>query len=132
MNADPLITIGIFFVFLFLAAIASGLLIQRRRGVRDATTSSAPDWVKSSSTPPTASEERVASPISESIEELVRARMLADPSLQARKLDFGSTAVGTLEIWVDNERYLAVDDIPDERIRSIIQQAVDAYNEGGS
>jgi hypothetical protein len=37
---------------------------------------------------------------------------------------------GTLEIWLGDERFLDLDEIPDERIRSIIQEAVEAYNKG--
>ena len=72
----------------------------------------------------------MASPISEAIEDAVRARMVADPSLKAHSIDFGTSPDGGLEIWLDEERYLDVAAIRDERIRTLIQEAVDAYNQG--
>ena len=72
----------------------------------------------------------MASLISETIEDLVRERMQKDPTLQGQKIDFGTSSDGTLEIWIDDERYLDVAAIPNEKIRAIIQEAVKAYNEG--
>ena len=58
--------------------------------------------------------------------------MGADPSLREVKIDFGSTSDGALEIWIDDERYLDVDAIPKEKIRTIIHEAVRSYNEGSA
>jgi hypothetical protein len=76
--------------------------------------------------------ERIAAPISEVIEDMVRERMGADPSLREVKIDFGSTSDGALEIWIDDERYLDVDEIPKEKVRTIIHEAVRSYNEGSA
>jgi hypothetical protein len=43
-------------------------------------------------------------------------------------LDFGTAIDGSLEIWVDGERYNSVEEIPDERIRRAIAEAVEKYN----
>lgn len=75
-----------------------------------------------------ADEERMASPISEEIEDIVRVRMRQDPALKSVDLDFGTAADGTLEIWLDGERYGGVDDLPDPRIRDLIRDAVTEYN----
>jgi hypothetical protein len=69
-----------------------------------------------------------ASLIGEQIEEMVRQRLVKDPSLAGVSLDFGTAADGSLEIWVDGDRYTSVDDIPDERIRTAVTDAVAEFN----
>lgn len=132
LSSNPLIVVGGFFLILFFVALIVGLLFQRRRAVTKAGTHSAPDWVESISDPVQEGGERIAAPISEVIEDIVRERMGADPSLREVKIDFGSTSDGALEIWIDDERYLDVDDIPKEKIRTIIHEAVRSYNEGSA
>ena len=127
---NPVIVVGIFFLVLFFVALSVGLVVQRRRSVTNAGSTDAPDWAKSSAGTPSIGGERMASPISEAIEDMVRERMAADPTLQGVLIDFGSTDDGGLEIWVDEERFTSVDDIRNDRIKAIIQEAVTAYNEG--
>ncbi len=129
---NPVIVVGIFFLVVFFVALVLGLIMQRRRAVSDASDGSAPGWVGSMRESPTSAGERIASPISEVIEEMVQQRMAGDPSLQGLKIDFGTSADGALEIWIDAERYSNVDDIRDSRIRTLIQEAVAAYNEGNA
>jgi hypothetical protein len=43
-------------------------------------------------------------------------------------LDFGTAIDDSLNIWVDGERYQAIEDIPDARIRKAIVDAVNAFN----
>lgn len=129
---NPVIVVGIFFLVVFFVALVLGLIMQRRRAVRDASDGSAPGWVGSMRESPASVGERIASPISEVIEEMVQQRMAGDPSLQGLKIDFGTSADGALEIWIDAERYSNVDDIRDSRIRTLIQEAVAAYNEGNA
>ena len=130
LASNPLIVVGVFFLILFFAALIFGLVMQRRKGASDTSASSTADWVSSISGPSTEGGERMASLISETIEDLVRERMQKDPTLQGQKIDFGTSSDGTLEIWIDDERYLDVAAIPNEKIRAIIQEAVKAYNEG--
>jgi hypothetical protein len=132
LASNPLIVVGVFFLILFFAALIFGLVIQRRRGASESSASSAADWMSSISSPTALGEERMASFISETIEDLVRERMQKDPTLQGQKIDFGTSSDGTLEIWIDDERYLDVAAIPNEKIRAIIQEAVKAYNEGNA
>jgi hypothetical protein len=73
-------------------------------------------------------EERMASPVSEEIEAIVRARMRQDPALKYGDLDFGTAEDGGLEIWLDGERHEGVDDLPDSRLKALISQAVEQYN----
>jgi hypothetical protein len=129
---NPVIVVGIFFLVVFFVALVLGLIMQRRRAVSDASDGSAPGWVGSMRESPASAGERIASPISEVIEEMVQQRMAGDPSLQGLKIDFGTSADGALEIWIDAERYSNVDDIRDSRIRTLIQEAVAAYNEGNA
>jgi hypothetical protein len=132
LSSNPLIVVGVFFLIIFFVALIVGLLVQRRRAVTDAASRKAPDWVESVTSPMPLEGERIASPISEAIEGMVQARMLDDPALEGQKIDFGTADDGTLEIWIDDERYLDVDAIPDENIRTIIQEAVKTYNEGSA
>jgi hypothetical protein len=73
-------------------------------------------------------QERMASPLSEVIEDMVNARMARDPDLKRIALDFATSADGGLEIWVDDERYESVDQLPASRLKTYIAQAVEQYN----
>lgn len=72
--------------------------------------------------------ERRASLVSEQIEELVRSRMAQRPELAGRRIDFATAADGGLEIWVDDVAYRSVNEIPDPRIRELVQEAVASFN----
>jgi len=72
--------------------------------------------------------ERPSAPVSEEIEELTRAELTAYPDLARVKLDFANAADGSLEIWVDQVHYHSVDEVPDDRLRRAIQQAVQEWN----
>jgi hypothetical protein len=76
--------------------------------------------------------ERPSALVSEEIEELTRAKLVAYPDLARAKLDFATAADGTLEIWVDQTHYHSVDEVPDPRLRQAIQAAVRAWNERGA
>jgi hypothetical protein len=125
---NPIWVVGGFFLLLFLSALFYGALMQRRR--TDPEPGDAPDWAQSLSQ--SSSQERMASPASEQIEELVQQRMQGDPNLKDVDLDFATSVDGGLEIWIDEQRYSNIDSIPDERIQTIIREAVDAYNQGAN
>jgi hypothetical protein len=72
--------------------------------------------------------ERKASLVSEQIEQLVREKMAKEPGLAARRLDFATGADGGLEIWLDDVAYKSVSEIPDPRIREIVESAVASFN----
>jgi hypothetical protein len=72
--------------------------------------------------------ERSSALVSEEIEELARAKLAAYPDLAHAKLDFATAADGSLEIWVDQVHYHSVDEVPDERLRRAVQQAVQEWN----
>ncbi len=130
MSWDPLIVIGAFLLGLILLALFYGILMQRRRGAKAEDVPSSPEWVQSVSQRVSDNVERIASPVSEEIEELVRVQLASRPELKGINLDFGTSADGGLEIWIDDELYEDVKSIKDDRIRRLIQEAVDTYNKG--
>lgn len=72
--------------------------------------------------------EEMASPAAEAIEALAQAKLSQYADLAGIQLDFGTAGSGGLEIWVGSDRYGAVDEIPDERIRVAIAAAVEEFN----
>ncbi len=74
--------------------------------------------------------ERPSSVVSEQIEEMVKRKLADFPDLVDTVLDFGSMPDGTIDIWVNKRQYDDVKDIPDERIRKAIQEAVEKFNVG--
>jgi hypothetical protein len=73
--------------------------------------------------------ERLASPVSEQIEEAAQRKLAGYPDLAGKRLDFGTAGDGGLEIWFDDVRYESVDQIPDVRVRAAVAEAVAAYNQ---
>jgi hypothetical protein len=125
---NPIWVVGGFFLLLFLGALFYGALMQRRRS--DHIPDDAPEWTQSLNQ--ASSHERMASVVSEQIEELIQQRMLGDSKLKDVEFDFATSADGGLEIWINEEQFSDINSIPDERIRTIIREVVDAYNQGAS
>lgn len=75
--------------------------------------------------------ERPSSIVSEQIEEMVKRKLAHYPDLADIVLDFGTVPDGTIDIWVNKKQYDNVDDIPDERIRTAIKEAVEEFNKLG-
>jgi hypothetical protein len=73
--------------------------------------------------------ERQASLVSEQIEEMVMKELDQFPELAETKIDFGTAADGSLEIWVDEQKYTDVSAIPDQRIRNAVSNAVSHFNQ---
>jgi hypothetical protein len=71
--------------------------------------------------------ERVASPFAEQIEDVLRARLQGDALLATMDVDFGTAPDGRLEIWVDGERYVDIDLIPNTHLREVIRQAIASW-----
>jgi len=72
--------------------------------------------------------EHESSLVAEQIEEIVRKSLAAYPDLSGIKLDFGTVADGTLDIWVGDHQYSDAEDVPDLRIRDAIREAVAKFN----
>jgi hypothetical protein len=76
--------------------------------------------------------ENVAAPFAEQIEDILKSQLSADPSLRSyNDIDLGTGPDGGLEIRVGDKRYTGIDQIPDERLRAAIKQAVATYNQRG-
>jgi hypothetical protein len=105
-----------------LLLIGVWLFASRRNAVRAA----APDG--SPNEPLAVEAERLATPASEAIEDLVNQKLAAIPGLADTKVDFGTAADGSLEIWIGWERYASIDEINDPRIRQAVREAVETYN----
>ena len=73
--------------------------------------------------------EKLAAPFAEQIEDILRAKIKADPALQKYEIDLATGANQALEIWVDGKPYASVDDLPDERLKEAFRSAVEKWNE---
>jgi hypothetical protein len=74
--------------------------------------------------------ERPSSIVAEQIEEMVKSKLAGYSDLAGTVLDFGTVADGTIDIWVNDKQYDDVKDIPDERIRKAIEEAIATFNAG--
>ncbi len=74
-------------------------------------------------------DEQVASLVSEQIEEMVKQRLASYPDLADVKLDFATGADESLVVWVNSQSYSDIDQIPDDRIRAAISEAVETFNQ---
>ena len=73
--------------------------------------------------------EALAAPFAEQIEDIVNARVAEDPTVSQYEVDFGTADDGTLEIWVNGQRYADVAEIPQPRLREIIRNAAQSWQE---
>lgn len=71
--------------------------------------------------------EKLAAPFAEQIEDIVRAGMKSDPELAEMKIDFGTDNDQTLEIWVNDKKYKSISELPDERLKGIMREAVKRF-----
>lgn len=72
--------------------------------------------------------ERSSSIASEQIEALVRQKLDTYPDLADTVLDFATADDGTVDVWVDQQQYDDIEDIPDQRIRAAIKEAVKSFD----
>lgn len=127
----------------FLALVV--LFLSRRRVdlIEDSPAAKKPEWMRSTPPPESVAArqragsevgmygeeagEHLASPFAEQIEDTFRAELEKDPSLARYQIDLGTSPDGDLEIWVDGERYTEVNQLPDARLRTAFQKAVQAW-----
>ena len=74
--------------------------------------------------------ERLAAPFAEQIEDILRAKIKADPALQQYEIDFGTGANQSLEIWVNGKMYPSVNELPDERLKEAFRSSVKKWDTG--
>src|SRR5688500_4560953 len=58
--------------------------------------------------------EQLAAAFAEQIEDILRARLAADPLLSRFKVDLGTAENNELEFWVNEKKYASIDQLPDE------------------
>jgi hypothetical protein len=132
-----------------IAVIYAIFVLQRRRVdlTHSKSSDQKPEWMRTTPPPETVAAtqadgegvalydhdpgEALAPAFVEQIEDIVHARLSRDPALSGVKVDFGTAPTGELQIWVNGERYADVCDVPDERVREIIRQAVESWGQGG-
>lgn len=144
-NPGIVVTLGIVAVLVIL--IIWGLLLRSARRVNLTRTPEGqkPEWMRT--TPPAETlaatqadgegtalydhkeGENEAAAFAEQIEDILHAQLRADPSLRSYDVDLGTGLDGGLEIRVGDKRYSDIKEIPDERLRAAIRQAVDTYNQ---
>jgi hypothetical protein len=73
--------------------------------------------------------EVVAAPFAEQIEDILNAKLRADPALSSMVVDLGTGPEGELEIIVNDETYTDIEQIPNERLRQALREAVEAWNQ---
>lgn len=120
-----MIQIAVIVALVALAALGIAFLLPRLRQGANQLPASSAAMVKDATIE---AYERPSSLAAEQIESMVRTRLQQYPDLADIVLDFGAMADGRIGIWVNSRQYDQVEDIPDERIRKAIQEAVAAFN----
>jgi hypothetical protein len=140
-------SVGIVGVIALLVIVGLFVWIMRRRKAETPATPAGakPDWMRS--TPPKETlaalkedgkqmavfvhdqGEKLAAPFAEQIEDIVRAKLDADPFLKSTRLDFGTAADGGIEFVINNQSFASLDQIPEGRIKAIIKESIEAYNQ---
>ena len=64
------------------------------------------------------------------LESIIQRLMAGDPIFAGQALDFGTLPDGSLEIWWGGQSYSSVEQLPDERLRALIGQAIEEFNRG--
>ena len=128
MSVSPYIQLGILFGVVLLLVLALFAWFVANRSSRMKGTSKKVQAMISDAK--VESYERPSSVVAEQIEEMVKRKLVEFPDLADTALDFGSMPDGTIDIWVNKRQYDDIKDIPDERIRKAIQEAVEKFNVG--
>lgn len=137
--------VGLFAVALIAIILVFVLLFRKSNTVNlTGNTEDKPDWLRE--TPPAETlgalmregkkvtvfdydeGEKLAAPFTEQIEDIFRAKIEADPDLNHYQVDLGSAPDGTLEIWVNDQKYSNVNDLPDNKLKQAFRDAVTKWN----
>lgn len=68
--------------------------------------------------------EKLAAPFAEQIEDILRAKLNADPALKKYKIDFGTSEDNMLEIWVNGEKFVNINELPDEALKEAFRASI--------
>jgi hypothetical protein len=72
--------------------------------------------------------EKLTAPFAEQIEDILRAKLKADPALSKYEIDLGTGENNLLEIWVNDVKYLGISELPDERLKQAFRDSVKQWN----
>ncbi len=72
--------------------------------------------------------ERLAAPFAEQLEDILQAKIKADPELTDFELDLGTGDGYDLEIWVNGVKYSSVDELPSEKLKTAFRETVKEWN----
>ncbi len=72
--------------------------------------------------------EHFAAPFAEQIEDILRAKLEGDPALKSFRVDFGTARDGSLEIWVNGDKFDSVDALPDEKLKQAFKDSVSEWD----
>jgi hypothetical protein len=64
------------------------------------------------------------------LESIIQRRLAGNPTFAGQGIDFGTLPDGSLEIWWRGQSYASVEQLPDERLRSLIGEAIEEFNRG--
>lgn len=67
----------------------------------------------------------------EEIQNRVRAKVAKYSDLRRVKLDFAPSPDGSMQVWVDKNKFDSIDQIPDQRLRDAIEEALDEWTKTG-
>jgi hypothetical protein len=73
--------------------------------------------------------EQLAAPFAEQIEDILRARLAADPLLSRFKVDLGTAGNNELEFWVNEKKYASIDELPDEGLKKAVRETVKSWED---
>lgn len=142
-----LLLISILIMVMFSIALIIGLFIWAARKNNQASlltpTDTKPEWMREMPPKETVAAtladgegiqvydydegEAVASPFAEQIEDILQAKLAADPEFQQYKVDLGTAADGTLEISINGVIYANISDIPNEKLQALFNETFEAW-----
>jgi len=73
--------------------------------------------------------EQLAAPFAEQIEDILRAKLDSDPFNQF-DIDLGTAKDGSLDIWVNGEKFASVDEITNEGLKQAFLDAIKKWETG--
>ncbi|MBN1311332.1 MAG: hypothetical protein JXB30_07920 [Anaerolineae bacterium] len=125
LNIALLIQLGLLFAVLLLLVLILAWVVTKRRSRSKEPSKEVQAMISDAKFEDF---ERPSSVVAEQIEEVVKGKLAGYPDLADTVLDFGTMPDGSIDIWVNKRQYDDVKDIPDERIRKAIQEAVEQFN----
>lgn len=146
INAIPLIALVIGAIGIVVIIVVLMLYFMRSRKVNLTQTTSPdekPVWMQTMPPPETIAAtqadgegitsfdhdpgEAIAAPFAEQIEDIINAKLQADPTLSSYVVDLGTSPEGELTIDINGTIYTSIEDIPNEQLRQTLRAAIDKW-----